>query len=289
MIWLCVLGAMLIGWAPIFVRWIELGPTVVGFYRCLGGALILLPVALIRTPLWSILKSRKDYLLAAVIAGILFGLDLAVWHRSVRGLGAGLATVLGNTQVFHVAWIGYFFLGERIKKSFLLYMLFGFIGLYVLIGDRPLNMNSDVYRNGVILGLVTGVLYASYMTFLRRLESLVKPLPAYANLGIALFFSAITLAIIATFNGEWTVPSPTDWSYIAGLVLVPQVLGWVLITKSLSTIPVSLAGLIILLQPLISSMLGVWIFNETFTNIQIGGALLLLISVYRGSVIRARA
>jgi len=263
----------------------------------MGGALVLLPWAFWKTPLWKVLKSsspeNRSYLKIAVLAGILFGLDLAAWHRSVHGLGAGLSTVLGNTQVFHVAWIGIFFFGEKLKKSFFLYLLLGFVGLYFLLGTRPVSMDANLYQESVFFGLLTGVLYALYMTFLRQVErrSLALPvkLPTYANLGLVLFFSACTLALISTILGEWTIPTASDAAAIVGLVLVAQVLGWVLITRSLSQIPVSLAGLIILLQPLVSSVLGVVLFGEFFSTWQIVGGVLLLFSVYRGSLLRARS
>ena len=40
--------------------------------------------------------------------GIFFGVDLLLWHRSIKDVGAGLATVLANIQVVLVplvAWV----------------------------------------------------------------------------------------------------------------------------------------------------------------------------------------
>ena len=50
----------------------------------------------------------------AIIAGLFFAADLVAWHYAIQMVGAGLATVLGNTQVVFVAIAAWLFFGERL-------------------------------------------------------------------------------------------------------------------------------------------------------------------------------
>ena len=47
-------------------------------------------------------------------AGIFFAIDLELYHHTIGLVGAGLATVLGNTQVVFVALLAWLLLRERL-------------------------------------------------------------------------------------------------------------------------------------------------------------------------------
>ena len=51
--------------------------------------------------------------LIAWMAGVFFAADLVLWHNAIEQVGAGLATVLGNTQVVLVGLLAWLLLGER--------------------------------------------------------------------------------------------------------------------------------------------------------------------------------
>jgi drug/metabolite transporter (DMT)-like permease len=88
-------GAGAIGFAPIFVRISELGPTATAFYRLLFS---LPPLWL-----WYALEQRRTACLTAarpgieingfVLAGLFFAADLAVWHWSLRFTSVANATL----------------------------------------------------------------------------------------------------------------------------------------------------------------------------------------------------
>lgn len=52
---------------------------------------------------------------------------------------------------------------------------------------------------------------------------------------------------------------------------------------ALTQVPLSRFGLIILLQPILVTVLGVWVLNEHLTTTQIFGVVILLIGVALGS------
>ena len=113
-------GATMISFAPIFVKMIGLGTmglTAIGFWRCLFGALTLALIALVSRKR---LLLPKRQMLWALAAGAAFCIDLYVWHRSIAYAGAGMATILGNTQVFATSVLSIFIFKERLTLRFIL-------------------------------------------------------------------------------------------------------------------------------------------------------------------------
>src|ERR687897_827077 len=112
---LVLAGALAISFSAILYQYSEVSPSPGAFFRCLWA----LP------PLWLIawledrrfgLRSRRSRLIAWS-AGVLFAADLVLWHHAIDHVGAGLATVLGNTQVVLVALLAWALLRERPPSS----------------------------------------------------------------------------------------------------------------------------------------------------------------------------
>src|SRR3546814_2823639 len=96
-----------------------------------------------------------------------FAADLWLWHRSILLVGPGLATLLGNAQVFFMALAGVLLFRERVGPRFLGGLLLAFAGLWLMLGSNWSQLPPQ-YRWGVWLGLGTGVCYAAYHLSLRR-------------------------------------------------------------------------------------------------------------------------
>lgn len=107
-------GVVGISFSAIFVRLSDSSPSTAAFFR----AAYALPLLVL---LW--LPERKQdhrsprVRLTAVFGGAILGADLAAWHRAIESIGAGLATVLGNTQVVMVAFAAWWLFGERPRRT----------------------------------------------------------------------------------------------------------------------------------------------------------------------------
>ena len=103
-------GVLIISFSAIFVRLAGVAPTTSAFFRACYALPFLLALWLWRRGPRR--RPPRDRLLA-VAAGFFLGLDLAVWHRAIYWIGAGLGTVLGNTQVIFVGLAAWLLHGER--------------------------------------------------------------------------------------------------------------------------------------------------------------------------------
>lgn len=281
-------GALLISLSPIFVKAVSLagvGPTAIGFWRTSIGAIVLLLVGFWMSGIYRISRAGFGW---SVFAGCAFAADLYCWHKSILITGAGMATILGNTQVFASAIISFFVFKERLTLRFFLSALAGLVGVALLTGafSDGISLTAS-YLWGVSLGLLTGIAYAVYITGL-KLAARTMPSDSKAGSLPIIFYSSIVTSLILlalAFVGNEVMKPPTliEWGLLIALGLVVQVLGWWLITNSLPRVSTNRASLLLLLQPTAAVVMGSIFFSEQLDGIQIAGAVLTLASIYFGS------
>ena len=184
---LVAVGAAVISVTALFVKWISLGPSAIGAYRCGFAAAALgvwVVVARGRSPATvraSGGASRRAWLYA-VAAGACYAGDLYVWHRSILLSGTGLATLLANTQVFWVALLSALLLGERLTWRLAVCAALALLGVVLLA--IPGLAASPLHLHGIGLGLATGVFYAGYYLCLRASQREPRRLSLAANLWV---------------------------------------------------------------------------------------------------------
>jgi drug/metabolite transporter (DMT)-like permease len=285
------IGAVCIGFAPIFVKLVDVPPTAVGFYRCALAALGLLPIYLVhwfkrRRSTHSIssgLGLFQGQLLLAT-AGLVFALDLTVWHRSILIVGAGIATLLANTQVFYLGMIQLVSGHEKPTMRFWLAVSLGLLGIGLIAMASIEGVAAENYGLGIFMGLCTGLIYATYITLMSRIERRIGRIDIYDKIFWVSTWTAIFLLVIALIQGESLAIDAWEFLNLSGLAAISQVAGWVLITKNLPMVPISHAGLIVLLQPVFATFLGVVILAESLTPLQWFGSALSLVAIYWGRI-----
>ncbi len=278
-------GALCISFAPIFVKMIDsstLGPTAIAFWRTLIGAGILFAFAAVKRE--SIILPKK-VMLFALIAGFIFCCDLFVWHKSILFAGAGIATILGNTQVFWMALIGVVLFSEKLSPSYLVSVCMAFVGVMLLIGVGSMQEFSNEYIYGIVFGLSTGVFYSGYITTIKKAGHSGFSFSFLTLMAWASLFSALFLGMAMLAESDPYMPADSyTWMVLFGVAFVAQSLGWYVISSVLPKIKASQSGMVLLLQPTLATVWGALFFAESMTALQILGAGLTLIAIYFGSV-----
>ena len=261
-------GAFAISFSPVFVKLAAghgLGPTAIGFWRTLIGCVVLFAMA----------KGMGRPLLLP---------------RSIIYAGAGMATILANTQVFATTIFSYFVFSERVTGKFVAAAIAAFAGVCLLVGIGSTDVQfTPSYTKGILFGLATGLAYAGNLICLKKGMSSIDRADAVVLMAWFSLFSAVFLGIVGIAENDPFIPS--RWQAVAsvvGLGLIVQVLGWWTITSVLSRLNTSQAGLILLLQPTLATVWGVLFFAELLTPTQIVGAVITLAAMYIGSAQRGR-
>jgi drug/metabolite transporter (DMT)-like permease len=270
---LAALGALAIAFSAIFVRLAEVSPSTAAVFRCAYAVPILFFLARAEDRRHG-QRPAKDRRLAA-IAGVFFAIDLVCWHHAIDDVGAGLATVLGNLQVAFVPLIAWMVLGEKPGARVLATLPLMLSGIVLISGALESGAYGDQPVQGVIFGIATGLTYAGFLLVLRAGGSDLRR-PAGPLFDATLVAALSALAIGAVVGDLDLVPSWPAHGWLVTLALTSQVLGWLLISASLPRLPAALTSILLTIQPVGSVLLGVIIFSEHPSALQLVGVAAIL-------------
>ena len=272
---LLAFGAMLIGFAPIFVKFSMLSSSAISFYRMFLALpfLFLLNYILNKTILFRV-KNKKTIFYAA-FASLAFTTDLTLWHFSMDITSVSNATIIVNSAPIFVAILSFIFFKERITKGFLLSFLVTYIGIVGLI------YFSNNYVNGKLLGdilcLIAAFFYGIYLLVIARLGK-------ENSLNIIFyttFFCCIFSIIPMTIEGGNFLPfSRFEWINLILMAFLCQFGGQFFITHAIGKISASGASIGLLMQPITATVLAAFIFVEILTLLQILFAFVSLFGIY---------
>ncbi|UCG53773.1 MAG: DMT family transporter [Candidatus Latescibacterota bacterium] len=274
-----LVGATMISFSPVFVKLADVGPTMAGFYRNLFGGMFLLVIVLTRgEKLWA---GFRPFALAST-CGVLFAADLTFWHRSIHYVGPGLATIIGNFQIFFLAAFGIAVFRERIDWKYLVSIPLAIFGLFLIVGIDWSRLESS-YKIGVLCGVATAITYAAYLLVLQRSQWETRRLAAAANLCIISLVTAVVMGVEGRLQGEsFHIPDWQSWSSLLAYGVICQAIGWMTISRALVKVEASRAGLILLLQPTLAFIWDILFFSRPTDIVDVAGASLALVAIYLG-------
>jgi drug/metabolite transporter (DMT)-like permease len=276
-------GAVAIAFSGILYRYAEVSPSTGAFFRC---AYAVPPLLLLAWWEDRRLGPRPWRMRAwAWLAGAFFAADLILWHRSIEFVGAGLATVLGNTQIVLVGLVAWLLFRERPSAPLLVAIPVAMGGVVLISGVLDDGAYGDDPTRGVIYGVLTGVAYTGFLLTLRHgssdLRRVAGPL-CDATLASALLTIPAGLAL-----GDldfWPSLSAQGWLIV--LALSAQVLGWLLITVSLPRLPAVVTSVLLTLQPVCSVLLAAILLGEDPSPLQLLGVAAILSGLLLASAAR---
>jgi drug/metabolite transporter (DMT)-like permease len=276
-----LVGAVAIAFSGILFRLAEVSASTGAFFRCL----IALP------PLWLLARledrrygpRRGRAMWMAWIAGGFFAADLVLWHNAIEHVGAGLATVLGNTQVVLVGLLAWLLLGERPQRSALAAIPVVGAGVVLISGALEQGAYGSNPPLGAFYGVLTGIAYSGFLLSLREgsrdLRRFAGPLFT-ATLAAAIGCAAIGLAV-----GDLDLtPTPSATGWLVLLALSSQVAGWLLISMSLPRLPAVVTSILLTLQPVCSVIFAALIVDESPSLLQLAGAACILAGLVTATV-----
>lgn len=277
-----LVGAVAIAFSAILYRLADVSPSTGAFYRCAYAVPPLLLLA------WwedrraasgaagSARSGRRSLRVRAWawLAGAFLAVDLIIWHRAIEYVGAGLATVLGNTQVLLVGLVAWILYRERPSVPVLAAIPVAMGGVVLISGVLEEGAYGDDPALGVLFGLLTGVAYTGFLVALRHGASRDRVAgPLFdATLASALLTIPLGLAL-----GELDfAPPPSAVGWLLVLALSSQVVGWLLITVSLPRLPAVVTSVLLTLQPVMAVAFAAVLLGEDPSWLQLLGVAAIL-------------
>jgi drug/metabolite transporter (DMT)-like permease len=281
-----LVGAVVLAFSAILFRLSHVSASTGAFYRCVFAVPPLWILARLEARRYGRQKPRAMWL--AWLAGAFFAADLILWHNGIEQVGAGLATVLGNTQVVMVGLLAWAILGERPHRSSFAAIPVVGVGVLLISGVLEQGAYGSNPGLGVLYGVLTAVAYSGFLLALREgSRDLRRPA---GPLFTATFASAVGCAAIGAAIGDLDLtPSWSATGWLILLALSSQVLGWLLISNSLPRLPAVTTSILLTFQPVCSVIFAALIVDETPSLLQLGGAACILAGLLTATIGRREA
>ncbi|KGP91278.1 transporter [Pontibacillus chungwhensis BH030062] len=187
-----------------------------------------------------------------------------------------IAFVLLYTAPAFVTILSKFLFQEPLTTRKISALFTTLIGCTLVIGLLP-NMSGTISLYGLLLGLGSGLFYALYSIFgkyaLQKHNSLTVTVYTFlfAALAVVPFSGLVEMLPVLL---DWKV-----WGFIAGLGFLCTMLPFILYTKGLERVESSRASIIATIEPVVASLTGFLLFNETLTLWQYIGIAFVIGSV----------
>ena len=281
-----VIGAFIISSSGALTKLSLESPATIALWRCIW-ALPLLAFFSHRETLKFGKRVKRDRVLSG-LAGIAFTFDLVMWHYSIRYIGAGMATVLGNLASVVVAFVAWTFLKERPSNRLLIALPFVLLGVTMTTGVLGGGADGINPGLGVAFGIACSISYGIFIVVYRaggkddrRIAGPLFDATLFGGLGTLVFGPFLD----SDFH---LLPNLHSHVYLAILGNLCQVLGWLIISIALPRLPAALTALILLIQPLGGIGIAMLFLGEHPTLIQLlGGTVILAGVVYASRASRA--
>ncbi len=246
------------------------------------AAAILTPYALRRSGAEIRTLSGKEIRLG-LLAGLFLALHFASWIHSLAYTSVASSTMLVTTNPLWVGIASYFIFRERLDRI-------AIMGIAITIAGSLLtgwsDHGSDKGSNpllGDALALLGALLVSGYLMTGRSLR---KKLSTTAYIWLAYTSAALILGVVWLFTSQPLLGfSSTAYLCLLGLALGPQLIGHTAFNWALKHLSATFISVAILCEPIITSTLAYFLFDESFRLVQLlgfGGLLtgILIVSIH---------
>jgi len=196
------------------------------------------------------------------------------YFTTITNVGTAVAVVLLYTSPVFVTIFGVLFFKEKITSTKLIAVVMTFAGCVLVAGlaggtDKITGMN-------LLTGLGAGFGYALYSLFagfaLKKYSSLTITFYTFVFCGLSMLIIHNPVELIAKIDAS-VLP------YLLGIALVCSVIPYITYTAGMSRMEVGKAAVLVTVEPLVGSLIGILVWGEPVTPLKIIGIGLILGSV----------
>lgn len=278
-----LLAVVVTSWSGPLVRLAsDADPMAIAFWRTMIATSVLLPVALSRRKGEIVGLARKDWLLSA-LAALFLALHFATWIASID-LTTIASSVLLVTSVPVWVAMASVAMGQRLP-------LIGWIGIALgIVGGGVVTLagavRSESATTGNLLAIAGAITAAGYLLVGGRLR---QRLSIFPYTGIVYGLCAAILGLFAILRGVELVGLGTAaWLAIIGIGIGPQLVGHTSYNYLLEHVETWKVSAAVLGEPVGSTIIAVFLFNEIPGVAVLPGGLLLLLGIWLALSARER-
>ena len=259
----------------------ELSPLIIAWGRVSLATLILLPIAWQRGALRSLGQHKWALCVFALVE---FAIPFSAIALGERWVSSSVTGMLIATVPLWVAVLSRFFgVREHLGAGRLAGLALGFIGVVALLGLGTIA--GPAGWAGVACMLVAAIGYAIGPLIIQRH---LTSLDAFGPLAASLLIASVVLLVPALMAAPAHLPTTVALTSVAVLGVVCTALAMLLMFYLVTHAGASRASLITYINPLVATLLGVWLLREHLGLGAITGFALILVGSWLASRTTAR-
>ncbi|MCC7573183.1 MAG: DMT family transporter [Candidatus Methanofastidiosum sp.] len=252
----------------------------ISLYSLLFLFLLTLPIVAIK----KIFPFRRDNILFFILYGFIGALlQLTQFGGVIFGTPVAIVALLLYTQPIWTTFFGRILLNEKISKMKILAVSVAFLGVIFLLS--PWNISNVGSTKGLISSLLAGIFLSLWIIFARKTginqEYYINTVSAYSLISflwLILLFPVIKLFYQYDYLTRLSYHFPTSyWIYFGLFCLISAFFPNSLFYKAIEKVEASKAGIILLLEPVVASIVAMVVFSQYLnSSIFVGGGLILI-------------
>jgi len=259
------------GIGPIFNKALSVSTSSIVFYRMLFGLPIMIVMAYMNGG-----SLNKEVIRKAAVPGFIFGMSFISGFAAVKMTSIANATMVGTLQPVLVLFVAPKLFGEKITLRKLLYSISAMIGVLVVVMAAA--STSGAHLNGDLLAVLNVFIWTTYFVMSKKRRD--EGIHSWSFLAaVFLCASVVVLPYGAITSHDLGAMHVSDRWYVVGMAVGPGVVGHGMMTWAQGHIDASLASMLGLISPVISSVLAWFVFHQSLTPLQLLGGLIVLASL----------
>ncbi|NLF51367.1 MAG: DMT family transporter [Leptolinea sp.] len=294
-IFILAVGILAVSSASLFIRYAqrEMPSIVIAAYR-LGLASLIMTPWVWRKHNRQIVAIGRENWIRIIVAGLLLAFHFASWITSLEFTSVSSSVVLVTTTPIWVALFSPLILKERSNRMTLIGLVVAIIGGVIVsmsnecvVSMEGMNCalhKSQSYPSGMLgngLALCGAICAAFYLIIGRILRKSID-LSVYVY---CIFFSAaVFLVFFVIISGISFYPySISTLLLCLALAVFPQIVGHTSLNWALGYLPVGLVAIVLLGEPVGSSILAALFLKEIPASLELAGGIIILLGIFLAS------
>jgi probable blue pigment (indigoidine) exporter len=259
------------GTGPIMNKVMTVDTPAIVFYRTILGTPLMVAVAYLTGGGLS-----RELMRRTAIPGVLFALSFITGFASIKMTSIANATLITTIQPVLVVFIAPRLFGERLTSRQLGYSFLSLAGVLMVVMAAA--SSSGAHISGDLMAAGNVVLWTAYFVLAKK--NRMEGVHSWSFLAAIFVWLAVVVVPFGAFaSNDLGNMTTKDWLCAIGMSLGPGLLGHGLMTWSQSHVDVTIASLLGLLSPVVSTALALVFLGELLTPWQLVGAVVVLASL----------
>ena len=195
------------------------------------------------------------------------------YFSTILESGASIAVILLYTSPIFILLLSAILFKEKITKIKLFALILTFVGCIFVTG---IGGENHLSAKGLFIGLCAGFGYALYSIFSRFALEKYKPLTVTFYTFV---FSSISLLPFCNVVEICSSFSEKSLLFLIGIALICTVLPYIFYTFGLSGLETGKAAILVTVEPLVGSLIGIFVWKENLDMLKLIGIIMIFIVV----------